>query len=391
MFWGSFCSSLLLYTLQIPFLTMKKTGPSSNKPHGSSVSLKYQVAILCIAMIPSYLTYKAKTPLSYVLPNALLYTPFRETARSLWHSVIEIDFDHKKDPKPVPEMDAADYSYEKLRELTSNFRYPAVVRGLFKGTPAVEHWEKSGYLSSKLGEYTVPVIRNAATDKVQGDRYSGNFSTVYESMLVDESSQEYLFFPVLSRFHLNATGPRRSIEDLKTATNKLIREDLDLDRIWYGFGTKAHSTYKGAQFIAGRGQKTVEETTKTDWHCAMGSNFFVQAIGRKRWYFMVPEHSALMHPVRQGQVSMMTGHKDMGKVQDYIDKIQMVDLEAGDLLYNPDWSWHSIQNHEGMSIGVPLREFNWTNSVRNNIQFSSVVILSQFLNLFGLDFGGYAS
>ena len=42
---------------------------------------------------------------------------------------------------PVPEIDAKDgFSFEKLRELTNDFTTPAVVRGLFANTEAVEQW-----------------------------------------------------------------------------------------------------------------------------------------------------------------------------------------------------------------------------------------------------------
>lgn len=40
---------------------------------------------------------------------------------------------------------------------------------------------------------------------------------------------------------------------LQKELNKLTLEDLELDRIWPGFGTKSHKTYFGSQFVIGKG------------------------------------------------------------------------------------------------------------------------------------------
>jgi hypothetical protein len=49
------------------------------------------------------------------------------------------------------------------------------------------------------------------------------------------------------------------------------------------------------------------------------------------------------------------------------------------MLYNPDWEWHTIQNYEGLSIGCPIREFNATLSLRNNLHFTGIVLLNKFM------------
>lgn len=128
---------------------------------------------------------------------------------------------------------------------------------------------------------------------------------------------------------------------------------------------------------------------------------YFQAIGRKRWYFLDPKYSAYMHPLRGGkvidffilyslsqttfhrslfylflcnvlirisflrfvsfmiiQVNMMTGSREMSQKTDYLP-LQYADLNPGDMLYNPDWQWHTIQNYEGLSIGVPIREVSY--------------------------------
>lgn len=55
------------------------------------------------------------------------------------------------------------------------------------------------------------------------------------------------------------------------------------------------------------------------------------------------------------QVNMMTGTPKMSEKTPYLP-VEYADLNPGDMLYNPDWQWHTIRNYEGLSIGVPIRE-----------------------------------
>ena len=52
---------------------------------------------------------------------------------------------------------------------------------------------------------------------------------------------------------------------------------------------------------------------------------------------------------------MMTGTPKMSEKTPYLP-VEYADLNPGDMLYNPDWQWHTIRNYEGLSIGVPIRE-----------------------------------
>lgn len=113
-----------------------------------------------------------------------------------------------------------------------------------------------------------------------------------------------------------------------------------------------------------------------------------QAIGRKRWFFLDPKYSAYMQPLRGGKVNMMTGTLKMSELVQYLP-VQIGDLNPGDLLYNPDWQWHTIQNFEGLSIGVPIREVNMSLSFQNNFQYTSIVMANKLMDKFGIDIGGY--
>ena len=152
------------------------------------------------------------------------------------------------------------------------------------------------------------------------------FGDAYSEILRDEKSKLYLFFPVKSRFSFNHSE-LGALEVMQDEINDVVHQDLDLDRIWKGFGKKStHKTFYGSQLIIGRGTNSTKTTTGTGWHCAAGNNWFIQVhntlvlqfdfaliqvimyttmmliitsnhemctqvFGTKRWYFMDPKYS----------------------------------------------------------------------------------------------------
>lgn len=340
-----------------------------------------------ILLIPILKTHYAGNPLNHMLPNLLLFTPYREWARSLWNDVVKVDKNVIRTPLQVPIIMKEDYSFESMRVATENWRYPAVVRGFFNGTVAAERWSDPEYLSSRIGDFIIPVVNKAVYNTLQNDRGLKPFREAYTTVVNDVDSKMYLFFPVESRANFNHSDVG-SAQRLREIINQVVREDLELDRIWHGFGSENHKNYHGSQFVIGRGSNDSDATTGTGWHCAAGNNWFAQVMGRKRWYFMDPIHSAYMTPLRGGKVNMMTGNRNMWELQDHIP-LRYTDLYPGDLLYNPDWEWHTIKNYEGLAFGVPIREFNATLSLRNNLQYTSIVLLNKLLDRFKIDIGGY--
>ena len=231
--------------------------------------------IVLLAVFSAWKTWFATDPLSFMYPNALLFTSRREEARAAWSKLVKIDESIVYDHPHVPIILAKDYSFESLRRATENFRYPAIVRGLFNDTRASRLWPTADYLPSKLGEFRIPAVRNALVGKMQNDRVVMSFAEAFQSIHADPESKTYIFFPVKSRFSFNGSDVG-SLEALQTAVNELALSDIELHRIWPGFGTKAHSTYFGTQIIIGQGSEDDEQTTGTGWHCAMGNNYFVQ-------------------------------------------------------------------------------------------------------------------
>ena len=184
-------------------------------------------------LVPVLKTYFAGNPLSYMYPNFLLFTPFREEARQAWKDILIVDTAVKRAPTQIPTIDAADYSFESLREATDNFRHPAVVRGFFSNSPAVKKWLDPAYLNSKIGDYEIPVVLKAEYNTGQNERGVMPFREAFTEVMEDPNSKKYLFFPVQSRENFNGSAAGTA-NALKEKINEVIKEDLDLDRIFQG-------------------------------------------------------------------------------------------------------------------------------------------------------------
>ena len=376
---------------------MKSSSSSSSRSSSSSSSVAHHhqhhwlfnastaVGLVAVIVAVRNATY-AQHPLAYLIPNLLMFTPFRDATLNAWNRVLQYDTSVERDPVPIAEMDASEYSYEALKRLTHGFRSPAVVRNMFANTTALARWTESGYMASMIGEFDVNAIQGSFIDTMDEERTTKyeTFGQVYEALLQDENSTKYLFFPDASR-HGSSELQNDQTQLVKTV-NEMVRVDLDLNRIWHGFGT--HRTFIIAQIIAGHGRASADlRPTGSNWHCAIGNNWFAQVAGAKRWYFMDQTQSPWLKPMRAGVNSFFTGAPDMNELQKYLPT-SFVELQAGDLLYNPDFMWHAVVNHQpGLTIGVPIREFNVTLAVRNNLQFVSIVAINNILQLFGVTYG----
>lgn len=105
------------------------------------------------------------------------------------------------------------------------------------------------------------------------------------------------------------------------------------------------------------------------FHCANYNNLFFMVQGRKRWTFVDPAHSFFLYPtfprLMRNSISRLTWnavHAENSKeliakhypLYRYAPKYQFV-LEPGDMLYNPSWNWHMVENLDDESIGVATR------------------------------------
>lgn len=62
-----------------------------------------------VIVYPIFRMIQLDQPLVYILPNLLLFTPFRQVTRELWFKNVKIDKRVKFEPKQIPEIDAKDF------------------------------------------------------------------------------------------------------------------------------------------------------------------------------------------------------------------------------------------------------------------------------------------
>lgn len=104
------------------------------KKCGCGICKKFLLLVFAVIFFVVAKTRLAGNSLKTIFPNFLLFTPYRQLTIDLWNNLIEINQDVIIDHPHIPIIEAEKYSFETLRVATENFRYPAVVRGLFKDT-----------------------------------------------------------------------------------------------------------------------------------------------------------------------------------------------------------------------------------------------------------------
>jgi Cupin-like domain len=105
--------------------------------------------------------------------------------------------------------------------------------------------------------------------------------------------------------------------------------------------------------------------TSTSFHCAPVMNLYLQAYGRKRWVLVAPKFTPFMYPALskglnwQSRVDFRDPNYEESPLYRYVDRYETV-LEPGDVLWNPPWVWHGVQNLTE-SIAVSMW---WANVIR---------------------------
>jgi len=105
--------------------------------------------------------------------------------------------------------------------------------------------------------------------------------------------------------------------------------------------------------------------TGTPLHCASNFNLFFQFEGRKRWWFIDPNHTMLLYPFSTDtnayQVSTvsMPNNPDIEKnfpLFKYCPRYR-VELEPGDVLLSPSWWYHAVENVTERTLAAASRWF----------------------------------
>lgn len=236
-----------------------------------------------------------------------------------------------------------------IQEYSNNYTTPLVIKGLIKDFPCVKKWDIE-YLKKYCGQYLVNGFTKSDGKELLKDQFNNvkileniKFSNACDS--IKNGEQIYI-----NNFH--------SI----FIDCKILQKDLDLKKL--NDITPIEYTETSQLFFGPKG-------TGTTLHCAMKSNIFYNVKGKKKWTFIHPDYSPYLSAVLSNNgifvVSKLNYFKDKSLLRN-IPKFEYT-LEEGDVLLNPSWWWHCVENMSEYTIGVANRSnlgFNFFNN-NNNI------------------------
>jgi hypothetical protein len=269
--------------------------------------------------------------------------------------------------QPLPEIDSEDISDEQIYSL-SQYQRPFVIRGKIRNWRAVKEFTPE-FLRANYGNVKIPINhgkKRASDDKTKPTDYREYYKIRYATVsdLIDSA---------VSGGDLQAL----SVEDLLHRDNDyLIKNFLELDKIreWSGLTHAKSFLHKKLRVgLIGSLQLFVASSTGyTTWHCAPAHNFFLQIYGKKYWTFADTAYTVGMSPViktsQQYQGSLVDSRESLAdcvsrgfSLYPYVPKFDIT-LEPGDLLFNPQYCWHSVKTEgTGATIGIGVRSVSAPN------------------------------
>lgn len=101
--------------------------------------------------------------------------------------------------------------------------------------------------------------------------------------------------------------------------------------------------------------------TASSYHNALFDNMFVQVIGRKRWCFIEPQYWIYMRYIVYTDTMNFVSNIPTSHLKFLPQKC--VTLHPGDVLFNPSYMWHAVENLDRLNLGLAnrfiTRKFNF--------------------------------
>ena len=255
-----------------------------------------------------------------------------------------------------------------------NKRRPVVIKGAAEHWPAVQKWDFN-FFDKRYGSEMIGI----GTEHIERTAEGTSFAIDVEGLSIHEFTQRigagealYLkFTPILARF------PE-------------LFEDLDYEQLGSWSGGEIKQETSDNEFYMGGAN------TRTHLHTELSDIFHVCIQGRKRWVFYPPEEWPLLYPVPArtsfvaSEVNVLDQDFDTHPLARFANGWE-AEIEPGDVLYLPAYTWHAVENLEpSISVNLlwyramrslralPLAFFNW-----RMLQDDSKGTADQFLEYFG--------
>lgn len=253
---------------------------------------------------------------------------------------------------------------------------------MFDGTPAVTNWADPDYFLNRFENDELIILQNggvydaelkSATEMTdtrklgvqntgKGKCSTGGYGGVQKATIM-KLGDAIRGMKNGKAYYLS------NVDTIFRKHNDLLNQTMLSERLSpWGYPNYRPSA---AQIFMGFGSSDKKKTTGTPIHCAWGANAFCQLAGSKNWQLMPSRYAAFLHPMLSSKFPAAIGLK----FPDWLPRYN-VTIHAGDLLMNPSWMWHRIENLEGFNIGIATRENHPTWQIRNAAGFTLLHELS---------------
>jgi len=251
---------------------------------------------------------------------------------------------------PIPEYDWKNGSAEDFNARFVKTPMPVVLRGYALECGAVKNWNFD-YIIDKCGEVDVNLTGPDAD-------WTGKLKEVRDPKIYCANADApFARFPEL-------------VEDL--GVRKLqpyLNRDNTLNQFFIG-----------------------QKATGSGFHCAGIWNFFYMIDGRKKWTFVDPALTWMIYPsisvsaVAFSSLVLFPDTCDLStyKLYKYCPRYS-VELNPGDVLFNPPWWWHAVDNLTPTSIAVATR---W-DAMRRDLSFYSLNRMLSLMAMVNPNFPGF--
>ena len=257
--------------------------------------------------------------------------------KSILDKLSQQKLDLSKLSMPIPTIDPETISGEEFWKTYVRKNIPVIIKGGANNTSAYQNWTLEMF-QKRFGDFKVNVVNQSKNDEP--------CVRTFQDVIKENIDKLYISF----------------CADIFSKYPKLVDElgCLEFRKHMGGDGT----LFAGAQLFLG-----AKSSTGSDAHCAQGNNLFYQIRGKKKWTFVHPDYLWLMYPVIDRCFLFCVSFLKREYNQNYLDKYAPLQkycpkfeaiLEPGDILLNPTWQWHAIDNLTDESIAVATR---WTDAI----------------------------
>ena len=245
-----------------------------------------------------------------------------------------------QEPFPIPSINAENFDREFFSYWDKNIKTPLIIKGFLKDAAILKEADQDHLIKHK-GDLTV---RSVYVDKKDKSRTGQNMTTVESSL------EEFLTEEEYENNYINNFHGILEDEDFKVKCR----------------GDKLDEILQQNNFLA---QWFISRSSSmgSSLHCAGAVNMFLNIKGQKQWDFIHPSYSAVLQTTvsKYGTFAVSEmfenfsadAHKELLAGYQFMKHIPFYRcvMEEGDILYNPEYWWHSVRNLTDYTVGCATR------------------------------------